>query len=116
MNNEQVILTFVKDDAGKIVGVNVKVPLLERKHKGFYFVQCPLFRTLGYSDKSFEEAYKDHDKDLQIFLEIHIQQNTLNKALRSLNWTKKNDHYQSPELPHYWIDRVERRDFSYQVA
>lgn len=116
MNDKKVILTFVKDDEGKIIGVNVKVPLLEWKHKGFYFVQCPLFRTLGYSDKSFEEAYKGHEKDLQIFLQVHIERNTLGKALSSLNWTKKNDHYQSPELPHYLIDRVQRRDFSYQGA
>ena len=53
-------------------------------------VFCPTLKVLGYSSKNEIDAFKDFEKNLTIFFNVHISQNTLNEALFSFNWTKDN--------------------------
>ncbi len=50
---------------------------------------CPALKVLGYSPKNKGEAFSDFQKNLTLFFNIHITNNTLDEALKSFEWEKK---------------------------
>ncbi len=84
-----------------IISVEGQIPLFESKRGEYHVVQCPLFKTLGYSKLSIEEARNDHSADLDIFLQAHIDRGSLIIALHTLGWERHavGEHYISKGLP-----------------
>lgn len=65
-----------------------KVPYeIRRKTSGWIAINSQL-KTFGYSKVSEEEAVKDFRRALKIFIEVHEEIGTLQKALDHFGWNK----------------------------
>lgn len=88
--------------------VKATLPLLRKEKDGYYFVQCPALKTIGYSNVSYAAAIKDHKVELDLFFKVHIARKTIKTALNSLGWKKtatddygfldRKIHLQKPEM------------------
>ena len=111
MAHQDIILTILEDEYGDIAEVKGVIPLLYREKGGYYFVHCPVFKTLGYSKKGYEEAEKDHRVDLKLFFKVHVTDKSLQSTLTSLGWRMVNDdHYDHKNIPHYLLDRAKNEE------
>lgn len=81
----------VKGGADGSINITVTgLGVATKKSLNSHTVFCPSLKVLGHSTKNEKEAFKDFEKNLTIFFNVHISQNTLNEALISFNWTKDN--------------------------
>ena len=113
MSEKEVILTVEETDDG-VITISGNFPILKKEKDGYFFVQCPIFRTLGISTVSFEEAEKDLDVDFGLFFRVHLERGTLKSALHSLQWRKVNEtSYDPPPIPSYLLERSESVSLSH---
>lgn len=116
MSEKDVILTIKKFDDGT-VSISGNFPTLKKEKDGYFFVQCPIFRTLGSSKVSFEEAIKDHEIDVKLFFKVHIERGTLKRALRSLKWRKVSEtDYDLAKIPSFLLNQNESISISHTYA
>lgn len=105
-------------DPDGTVRVHYDVPVLTKEKGGYWFVTCPLFKSLGYSAVSLEEAVKDHRLDVDVFLDYHIRAKTLDRALAAMKWEVGADRSRyevTPDIPSELIPtlRYERQSFKF---
>ena len=113
MNGDKAILTIKQDDSG-VTNIKVTFPTFTKHKDGYYFVQCPYFKTVGYSTKSLEDAHKDHEEDIKLFFLSHIKKGSLAVALYTLGWGRDaNEEYKAPNIPFYLLSRAESQSLSF---
>ncbi|MGF1558352.1 MAG: hypothetical protein ACFCUL_04615 [Flavobacteriaceae bacterium] len=75
---------------GSIEVILKDLGIASTKRGNSYIVFCPSLKVLGYSNRSEREAFRDFEKNLIIFFDVHLKRNTLNEALISFDWIKDN--------------------------
>jgi hypothetical protein len=117
MKTNRVSLNIIENQEGKIISINGEIELLSRKKEDYYFILCPQLKTLGRSKISFEDALKDHEIELNLFLKIHSQRKTLKSALNSLGWEKSDgSEYGSKPIPDNWVSKADRKELELMIA
>ncbi|MBK7941017.1 MAG: hypothetical protein IPJ87_03940 [Flavobacteriales bacterium] len=81
------------------VFVDYDIPVLTKFKDGIWFAHSPLFKSLGYSTVSEEDAIEDQYKDIEVFLQIHVSNKTLHRALSKLGWSKELDKEEFATIP-----------------
>jgi len=105
MSTQTASLKIKENKHGEVLSIELSFPVLEREDNGKFFVKCPLFNSIGFSNKSLDEARKEHDDDLGVFFDLHIKRHSLKTALRSLGWVKTvHNKYQPPVVPSYLLE------------
>lgn len=101
-------LDIVPHNEGYLVRANV--PLLSKFKDGFWFIKCPLLKTLAYSEISEADAILKHDESINAFIQTHQSNGTLELALRHLGWrTLDKTAFQAvPNIPAGLLDQVKR--------
>jgi len=118
MGTSDISLKILEDDLGRIFKIEATLPILQKESDGWFFIQCPALKTIGSSNKSIEDAVKDHEIDLDIFFSAHINRGTIKSALDALGWVKSDHHYSFFEIPAYLLERAEinHREREYAIA
>lgn len=57
----------------------------KQTNSGYWIANCPHIMTFGFSKESEVEAIKDCIEAIKTFFEVHIERNTLEKALKYFN-------------------------------
>jgi predicted RNase H-like HicB family nuclease len=86
MDTNIATLKITRDSNGALVQVNAYVPTIVYEKNGVFIVKTPSFKSLGYSEKSFEDAYKNHEDGLRLYFTVLEQRGTLTETLLSLGW------------------------------
>lgn len=73
------------------------IPLIVKKKERNWIAYSPQFKTFGYSSEGESQAIDDFGKALHIFLKVHTERQTLNKALTVLGWSKLKDSFEQPQ-------------------
>ena len=115
MKTENPIIRIKETNDGKIISVEANLPIIEQERSGGFIVRCPVLRTFGYSDVSFEEAKKDHQDDIDAFFSVHIKRSSLRSALRSFGWIADNSNYEKPNIPSYLLSRAKFEKKNYMA-
>jgi predicted RNase H-like HicB family nuclease len=106
-------LILKETDDGHVTEVKCNYPIVHTKNDKGYYVVCPVFKTVGFSSQSLEEAIKKHDIDLDIFFSVHLERNTIKSALLSLGWKRElNNSFGNVEIPHYILERAKYADYA----
>ena len=109
-------LKIAENDTGDVVSVSVSYPTLKKEVNGSFFVQSPVFKGIGFSTKSLQDAEIDLQKDIDIFFKVHLERKTLKTALASLGWKKHDLSFSFPEISSVMLDRAEFREQQLQRA
>ncbi len=97
------IITNKKGD----VSISIEYLTLKKQDEKGYYIQCPSLKTIGFSAVNFEEAEKDHEKDLDVFIKVHLKRKTLHSALKSLGWEEiKDNNFSNESIPSYLLPRT----------
>lgn len=97
MKNEQ--LKIRRDESGQITSISVTVNVAIIKSEAQYRIFCPAFQTFGYSCDNEEEALEDFYNSLKVWFKVHINRDSLEKALETFSWDKTSEKYiPKPEL------------------
>jgi hypothetical protein len=116
MKTQEAYIKIKETDDGKIIGVEANIPLIEQERNGGYIVRCPVLKTFGYSEVSFDEAQKDHEQDINAFFSVHIKRSSLKSALRSLGWLADHRQYEKPNIPAYLLHRARFQKKNYKAG
>jgi hypothetical protein len=80
------IITITKKK-GRIQIETTNLPIATREENGKWIIFSPVFKVLGYSSVSEEEAFEDFKDSLNIFFHIHTEDGTLGRALQKFGWS-----------------------------
>lgn len=103
------------DNAGNTVKLDIEIELAIEKKGDYWFASSPHFKTFGYSKVSENEAIEDFDQAFCLFLDIHRERGTLEKALIAFNWKKRNNEFAPAKFFNLRVPR-ERATRSHKLA
>lgn len=82
---------------GKTLQIEAIIPIAVKNKDKNWVAYSPQFKTFGFSSVSKEKALEDFDRAIDLFFQIHIDRNTLEKALEKLRWQRSNDVFVKPK-------------------
>lgn len=65
------------------------IPYAIKEDASGFYAYSPVFKTLGYSANSIEEATQDLDNANKEFFEVHLQRGSLPRALARFGWENR---------------------------
>jgi predicted RNase H-like HicB family nuclease len=98
--------------------INVIVDVLVGKQEDYYIAYCPALELSSYG-KTEDQARKNFEVELEIFLEETEKRGTLEKLLLKLGWCLRQSPspaYIPPKTPNYSISINQPQTFSETVA
>lgn len=88
-------------EGGNDTRLFAKIDVAVFKKERHWFAYSPHFKTFGFSTLSEEHAKKDFLNAVDIFFKVHLERNTLQKALSKLGWKLDGDTYMPPKMNNY---------------
>lgn len=78
----------IESNAQGVITIHIDgLPVAKKEDRGTFIAYCPVLKVTGYSSESADAAFRDFERALNVFFQVHIDDDTLLDALNYFGWT-----------------------------